>query len=241
MTMSERLKGLFSEVAPTYERVNHVLTLGFDGHWRRIAARLAAGRGGTLWLDVCSGSGDMARALLRQAGKETRVIAVDFCLPMLRQAIGPKRKLLPLAVSANVRRLPFPEAIFDLVTISFATRNIHLSRTALRETFSEFHRVLRPGGVFVNVETSQPRSRVVRALFHAYVKAVVRPIGSRISGSVPGYAYLASTIPKFYPPEGLAGILEEAGFADVTWKGLLWGAAAVHRAMKPLDSPRPSL
>lgn len=231
--MSDPLKELFTEVAPTYERINHILTLGFDRYWRRAAARWAAGAGGELWLDVCSGSGDMARALLHHAGRKTCVIAVDFCLPMLKQAVAPERKSRLLAVSADVRRLPFPEAIFDLVTVSFATRNINLSRAVLRDTFREFRRVLRPGSAFVNVETSQPRSRVVRGLFHAYVKTAVKPIGSRISGSLPGYAYLASTIPRFYSPEGLAGILEEAGFSSVTWKKLFCGAAAIHRAVKP--------
>ena len=230
--MSNRLKELFTEVAPTYERANHVLTFGLDRLWRRRAAMQAASTGGRLWLDVCSGSGDMARALLRRASPGTRVVAADFCLPMLEQAIGLDKRLQPLAVAADVSRLPFPECQFDLVTISFGTRNINLSRAVLVETFREFRRVLRPGGVFVNVETSQPRPRIVRALFHAYVKAAVKPVGTRISGSLPGYAYLASTIPKFYDPEDLAGLLSEAGFTGISWKRLFWGAAAIHRAVK---------
>jgi demethylmenaquinone methyltransferase/2-methoxy-6-polyprenyl-1,4-benzoquinol methylase len=228
----DRLKELFAEVAPTYERANHVLTFGFDRRWRRVAARWAAGAtDGSLWLDVCSGSGDMSRALLRLAGGKKRVVSIDFCLPMLKQVIGPERTLRSLAVAGDVRRLPFPAAIFDLVTISFATRNINLSRAVLRDTFREFRRVLKPGGVLVNVETSQPRSRIVRSLFHAYVKVAVKPIGYRISGSLPGYAYLASTIQGFYLPEDLAGILEEAGFSDIIWKRLFFGAAAIHRAV----------
>ncbi|MBN2408265.1 MAG: ubiquinone/menaquinone biosynthesis methyltransferase [Candidatus Aminicenantes bacterium] len=231
--MSDRLKELFAEVAPTYERVNHILTFGLDRLWRRPAARWGARSGGRLWLDVCSGSGDMARALLRRASGETRVVAVDFCLPMLKQAVGSGQALRPLAVGGNVRGLPFPEATFDLVTISFATRNINLSRSVLEDTFREFRRVLKPGGVFINVETSQPRSRLVRSLFHVYVKAAVKPIGSRISGSQPGYAYLASTIPRFYRPEELARILEGAGFSGISWRPLFWGAAAIHRGIKP--------
>ncbi len=231
--MPDRLRELFAEVAPTYERANHILTFGLDRRWRCSAARWASGAGGDLWLDVCSGSGDMARALLRMAGRGTRVVAVDFCLPMLERAVGPEPNSQLLAVAANVRRLPFPEAIFDLVTISFATRNINHSRAALRDAFREFLRVLRPGGVFINVETSQPRSRMIRALFHAYIKIAVKPIGSRISGSPSGYAYLASTIPRFYSPENLADILKEAGFSEIDWRGLFWGAAAVHRAVKP--------
>ncbi|MGB7294054.1 MAG: ubiquinone/menaquinone biosynthesis methyltransferase [Candidatus Aminicenantales bacterium] len=235
--MPNRLKELFAEVAPTYERANHILTFGLDRLWRRTAALWAAKSGGRLWLDVCSGSGDMARALLCRAGGETRVVAVDFCLPMVKQAVGLKRTLRPLAVGGDVRCLPFPDSVFDLLTISFATRNIHLSRGALRDTFGEFGRVLKPGGVFINVETSQPSSRLVRALFHTYVKAAIKRVGSRISSSQPGYAYLASTIPRFYHPEELAGILEEAGFSEINWRRLFWGAAAIHRGVKPQCSP----
>lgn len=231
--MSDRLKELFSEVAPTYERANHILTFGLDRLWRRRAAGRAAATGGQLWLDVCSGSGDMARALLKRASPGTRVVAADFCLPMLEQAVGPEKGRRPLAVAADVRELPFPEGTFDLVTIAFGTRNINLSRAVLAETFREFRRVLKPGGVFVNVETSQPQPKIVRALFHAYVKTAVKPVGSRISGSLPGYAYLSSTIPKFYRPEDLVTILGEAGFAGITWKRLFWGVAAIHRAEKP--------
>lgn len=223
---------MFAEVAPTYERVNHILTFGLDRRWRRAAARWAAEGGGELWLDVCSGSGDMARLLLRWADKGTRVIALDFCLPMLKKAVSPKRYMRPEPVAADVRRLPFSDVTFDLVTVSFATRNINLSRDILEETFREFYRVLKPGGQFVNIETSQPRSRLLRRVFHAYVRAAVKPIGSRISGSIPGYAYLASTIPRFYPPEGLVALLRSAGFSEVTWRRLSWGITAVHLAVK---------
>ena len=96
----------------------------------------------------------------------------------------------------------------------------------------EFRRVLKPGGRFVNLETSQPRWGIVRTLFHAYVVVLVRRVGSRISGSTAGYAYLSTTIPKFYGAEELAAILKEAGFAPVSVKRLLCGAAAVHTARK---------
>jgi demethylmenaquinone methyltransferase/2-methoxy-6-polyprenyl-1,4-benzoquinol methylase len=135
-------------------------------------------------------------------------------------------------VLGDVKRLPFPDGTFDLVTISFATRNINLSREVLTATFAEFRRVLRPGARFVNLETSQPRLRVVRSLFHAYIKVIVKRVGTRISGSRAGYAYLATTIPRFYGARELAGILKDAGFASVAVKPLLLGAAAIHIARK---------
>jgi demethylmenaquinone methyltransferase/2-methoxy-6-polyprenyl-1,4-benzoquinol methylase len=222
------LREIFGEVAETYERVNRVLTLGFDRRWRRATARRAARQGGSRWLDVCSGTGEMAENLARRAPEGTEIVALDFSLPMLSHA-RTKTMARPVAfVLGDVKSLPFPDATFDLATISFATRNINLSRPVLVATFGEIRRVLKPGGRFVNLETSQPRWGIVRKLFHAYVAALVRRVGSRISGSTAGYAYLSTTIPRFYGAEELAAILREAGFASVSVKRLLFGAAAIH-------------
>jgi demethylmenaquinone methyltransferase/2-methoxy-6-polyprenyl-1,4-benzoquinol methylase len=92
--------------------------------------------------------------------------------------------------------------------------------------------VLKPGGLFVNLETSQPTSAFVRKCFHLYVGLLVKPVGSLISGSRVAYAYLSRTIPRFYCPEDLAEIMREAGFGDVRFRRLLLGAAAIHRARK---------
>jgi demethylmenaquinone methyltransferase / 2-methoxy-6-polyprenyl-1,4-benzoquinol methylase len=226
------LREIFGEVAPTYEKVNRVLTLGFDRRWRRAAARIAASEGGERWLDVCSGTGEMAEGLARRAGRSTVVTALDFSLPMLAHARGKVMARPVDFVLGDVKSLPFPDAAFDLVTISFATRNINLSRPALVATFAEFHRVLRPGGRFVNLETSQPKARFVRRLFHAYVAVLVKRVGTRLSGSLAGYAYLSATIPRFYGAGELAAILQEAGFAAVSFRRLLFGAAAVHVSRK---------
>jgi demethylmenaquinone methyltransferase/2-methoxy-6-polyprenyl-1,4-benzoquinol methylase len=224
------LQRLFAEVAPTYELVNRVLTFGLDAHWRRKAARLAAAEGGRAWMDACSGTGELAANLRALAPAETQVMSLDFCRPMLaRAAAKPSGRKIDF-VLADVKALPFADASLDLITISFATRNINLSRAALVRTFAEFRRVLRPGGRFVNLETSQPRSRIVRALFHAYIRLVVRRVGALISGSRAGYAYLGTTIPRFYPAEELTAILKEAGFVEVRVKRLLFGAAAIHLA-----------
>ena len=226
----QRLQTLFAEVAPTYERANRILTFGLDVRWRRKAARIAAEGGGSVWMDVCSGTGETAANLRALAPPATRVISLDFCPPMLaRAAAKPAGRAIDF-VLGDVKALPFSDASLDLITISFATRNINLSREILGRTFAEFRRVLKPGGRFVNVETSQPRSRAVRALFHAYVRLAVRRVGTLISGSRAGYAYLGATIPRFYPPAELEAILKEAGFVEVRVKSLLLGAAAIHIA-----------
>jgi demethylmenaquinone methyltransferase / 2-methoxy-6-polyprenyl-1,4-benzoquinol methylase len=231
--LTNALRDIFAGLASTYERVNHVLTLGRDVGWRRAAARDAVRGGGSLWLDVCSGTGDMARELRRRAEPGTRIVALDFCRPMLAESVArPPQGGSFEFVLADVRALPFPEGAFDLITISFATRNINLSPPILEETFREFRRVLKPGGRFVNLETSQPGTRWMRFFFRAYVKAVVRTVGRRISGSDAGYVYLSSSMRQFYSAEDLATILGRAGFARVSFRRLLFGAAAVHRAAK---------
>jgi len=229
--MKTGIQKIFDEVAPTYERLNRVLTLGLDGPWRKKAARAAAESGGGLWLDVCSGTGDMAQNLARIAPPGTCVVALDFSPAMLQKA-SEKPKAQAAFVRADVKSLPFPSDRFDLVTISFATRNVNLSRDLLHSTFRELRRVLKPGGRFVNLETSQPRSAVVRKVFHLYVRAIVEPVGYRLSGSRSGYAYLASTIPRFYDAEELSGLLKQAGFQTVGYRPLFFGAAAIHTAIK---------
>ncbi len=227
------LKKVFSEVPKTYERINHVLTLGLDVLWRRQAARIAAASGGTRWADMCTGPGEMACYLSRLASSGTVIHAVDFSIPMMAEAMKkPEARNIDFVVS-DVKALPFPDESLDLITISFATRNINLSSDILTQTFAEFCRVLKPRGRFVNLETSQPSSLLVRRLFRFYVRLLVKLVGERISGSHKGYAYLANTIPRFYPPKELSDIMCRAGFKNVKYRKLLFGVAAIHQGMKP--------
>jgi len=230
--MKKSIARIFSEVSANYELVNHVLTLGLDIYWRRQAAREATRARGSLWLDVCSGTGEMAKNLSRLAGKHVRIVSIDFCFPMMAKALEKSNAHQILFALAEAKSLPFPDQTFDLVTISFAIRNINPRRETLLENLREFWRVLRPGGRFVNLETSQPSLRIFRHLLHSYVKLVVKPVGFFFTGSKAGYSYLSSTIPRFYPPEELSLILNQAGFRRVYFRPLLWGISAIHTAIK---------
>lgn len=231
MTQSP-IQSMFAEVPATYELVNHVLTFGLDILWRRKAARVAAKAGGTQWVDMCTGTGEMAMYLSRLAPEGTEIYAVDFCESMMEKA-----RQKPLAkdihfVAADIKALPFEDETFDLITMSFATRNINVSKEILIQSFAEYYRVLKRGGRFVNLETSRPPLWPIRKCFDLHVKLFVEQIGGRISGCSTAYAYLARTIPRFYTADELAGVMKLAGFEEVTFRRLLFGAAAVHQAMK---------
>jgi demethylmenaquinone methyltransferase/2-methoxy-6-polyprenyl-1,4-benzoquinol methylase len=231
--MNKGVQKIFAQVPHTYELINHILTFGMDIVCRKKAARLAASEGGARWLDVCSGTGEMAANLARLSRNGTEVYAADFSQPMLAMARKkPEAEKIEFVLS-DVGALPFPDGSFDAITISFATRNINPSPAGLAAYLKEFNRVLRPGGRFINLETSQPNSKLLQKLMHLYVKIAVKPIGGTISGSKAGYAYLSHTVPRFYPAEEFAGIIGSAGFGPVEFKRLFFGIIAIHTGRKP--------
>jgi demethylmenaquinone methyltransferase/2-methoxy-6-polyprenyl-1,4-benzoquinol methylase len=224
---------MYTGVPLTYELLNHLFTLGQDILWRKKAARMAAAGGGTHWLDVGIGTGEMAANLQRLATDDTQVIALDFSLPMMREAM---KKPVVEKVSftlGEATRIPFIDNSIDAITLSFASRNINSSgKGNLLKCFREFHRILKPGGVFVNLETSQPRYSIIRQAFHLYVKLTVYPVGKTVSRSKAAYTYLSHSMRRFYSAEELEDIMRQAGFSEVGFDRLMLGAAAIHKARK---------
>jgi demethylmenaquinone methyltransferase/2-methoxy-6-polyprenyl-1,4-benzoquinol methylase len=223
---------LFDDVAATYERANRILTFGLDRRWRRAAARMAAEGGGTRWLDICAGTGEMSEELAVRLGRGGLLVALDFN-PAMMAGLGEKAAFSRrgAVVRADARRLPFPEKTFDAAVISFGVRNLNLSREILKETFAGIRAALKDGGRLVLVETSRPAFGPVRWAYFGLVRLFVRRLGKRISGSEAAYAYLARTIIGFYPADELAAVLREAGFSSVRVRSLAFGAVAVHRAV----------
>ncbi|UCE42281.1 MAG: ubiquinone/menaquinone biosynthesis methyltransferase [Candidatus Aminicenantes bacterium] len=232
MTLRKGVQKIYTEVAKTYELVNHVLTLGLDVRWRKRAARIAAQKGGTLWLDICSGTGEMAQNLSLLSKEGVKIFAVDFSYPMLKKMMEKRNAphLYPIISEAGV--LPFPDESFDLLTISFATRNLNPRKEILESYMKEFSRILKPGGYLVNLETSQPSSKIIRQFFHFYAKRIVKLLGWILSGSKAGYSYLSFTIPRFYGPDEFAQILRQSGFSEVKYRRFLLGISAIHEAKK---------
>jgi demethylmenaquinone methyltransferase/2-methoxy-6-polyprenyl-1,4-benzoquinol methylase len=230
--MRKGVQKIYTEVAETYESINHVLTFGLDILWRKKALRGITPTDGERWLDVCSGTGEMTRNLSQKANDSTEIYSVDFSFPMLSHATKKKYPNPVHFTMADVAHLPFPDATFDLVTISFSIRNLNINRDELLVHLKEFHRILKPGGQFLNLETSQPSSKFLRTIFHTYIRKIVRPVGSFLSGSKAGYGYLAYTVPRFYPPEEFSSLIQMAGFSKVEFQVTLLRFAAIHWAQK---------
>jgi demethylmenaquinone methyltransferase/2-methoxy-6-polyprenyl-1,4-benzoquinol methylase len=230
--MPTPIQGLFAKIPDTYELVNHVLTMGMDIRWRKRMVRLARSAAPGRWADICTGTGETAMLLSSAAPSGTRVFAFYFTVPMLAFAARKPGADAIRFCAADTCHLPVPDASFSVLTISFALRNLNTNREHLIQAFAECRRILRPGGILLTVETSRPGSSLIRWIFNQYVRLLVKPVGSRLSGSTPAYAYLASTIPRFYGAEELGKVFREAGFSAVTWQTMMFGAAAIHRAVK---------
>jgi len=238
--MNLPLKRLFDSVPPRYDLLNRVLTWRLDEHWRARAARLCLAGAPARVLDLCCGTGDLALRLAAGAGDSARVTGLDYSGPMLAKARRKmaRPRLAPSSgggsavrfVEGDAANMAFGDGTFDAVGIAFAFRNLAWRNPLCHPALAEVRRVLRPGGRFVIVETSQPAHPVLRAGFHAYMALMVAAIGGWVSGQRPAYRYLAESARRFHTADEVSRLLAGAGFANVRVQRLLGGVAAIHVA-----------
>ena len=222
---------IFSEIAPRYDLLNHVLSLNIDKGWRRAALRALAWErqpSGT-YLDLCAGTLDVGAQLTRQQGFGGFVIGADFAEPMLRAGVGKASPRVLAPVTADALALPVGEGRMAGAIVAFGIRNVADLDAGLREV----RRVLAPGARFVILEFSTPRSALVRAAYHLYFHHALPLVGRLVSGHRTAYTYLPKSVAHFPVEEALAARMTAAGFADVTWTSLTFGIAAIHVGTRP--------
>ncbi len=224
------LQKMFMAVPPSYDRLNRLLTLRMDEYWRGKAARAVLKENPETVLDLCTGTGDLALRLRRKAAEKTQIHALDYSEPMLAMARDKagKRKLHAIDFrQGDAAAMPFDDGFFDAVGIAFAFRNLTYKNPDRDVFLKEILRVLQPGSHFVAVETSQPRNKVLRNLFHLYMRWITRPVGGLFSGHRGAYRYLAHSAIDYYHPADLKQILLDAGFSSVDYTSLAGGMAAL--------------
>lgn len=214
------VRRLFGRIAPHYDLLNTVISLGQHGRWRRRAMRLLAPRPGELCLDLAAGTGDFALRLTRAGA---RPVALDMTLEMLAIA---RRRLPELwTVAGDAFHLPFPDATFDGLTAGFGFRH---AQGDLPLILAEMRRVLKPGGRCVSLELSHPPGRLWDGLTGLYIHHLLPIVGSVVDRAA--YQYLADSLTGYPDAPGLAEWFRQAGFSDCTYELLLGGVAALHVA-----------
>lgn len=229
---SERVAGIFGNIAESYDAFNILSSLGIDRLWRRAAVRAARVTRGIRVLDLCAGTGDLTLALAKR-GLAREVVGTDFSPEML--AVAEKKAARPKGGSsvcfsvADAQLLPFADSAFDVVTVAFGVRNLP-DRAA---NFREVYRVLKPGGRYVILEFSRPPFGPWRVFYHFYLRNVIPRLGGTLSGGDrESFQYLNDSILRFPSQPELSAELRKAGFGAIDWKNLTGGIVAIHTAVK---------
>ncbi len=232
---SKKVREMFTQIAPRYDLLNHLLSLQLDRLWRARTAKLlrsVLNHPDALVLDLCCGTGDLAFALAR-AGK-ARILGADFAHTMLVRAKA-KSATLSRSAGANASpgmpffeadalRLPFADASFDLVTSAFGFRNLANYEAGLRE----IQRVLKPGGTIAILEFSEPPQSLFGDMYRWYFTKVLPKIGWLVSGHQSAYTYLPKSVARFFRPAELAALMRSLGYQSVEFREWTIRAVALH-------------
>ena len=219
-----RIRLVFNAVAPRYDLMNDLMSMGIHRLWKRKLARRVTGIPGRV-VDLAGGTGDVARLLLAPGRS---VVVCDPSLPMMqvgRQRPGNEGVQW---LAGEAEQLPLPDASVDLLTVSFGLRNATQLATALREVL----RVLKPGGRFVCLEFSRPAAWLA-PFYDLYSFFVIPRLGAVVAGEPQAYQYLIESIRRFPDQRGFSVLMQQAGFAEVHWENVSFGIACLHFGTRP--------
>ncbi len=223
LSVSEKIKTMFSDIAPTYDRVNHLLSFNKDVEWRAKSVQLLTRDGFSpkKVLDLCAGTGDFAFAV-RQGAPNAQVTLADFSKPMLLLARDKAKDRTGLEfIEADALKLPFQDFTFDTVVCGFGVRNLDSLEAGLRE----IARVLKPGGKAVLLEFFRPANPLLRAVYACYISLIVPLLGGAVSKNREAYNYLPRSAKAFATAGELKTLMEKCGFKDLVLENRTLGIA----------------
>lgn len=227
-----RVREMFGQIAPKYDRMNHLLSMNVDRYWRWWTVRKLAPNGSEPILDLCTGTGDLAIAFRKYTRGRVSVTGADFCRPMLDIADQKKAKakLDNLTfVEADTQNLPFPSDQFQIVSVAFGLRNVADTDRGLRE----MTRVARPGGKVAVLEFTSPRYQPLKGLYGWYFRNVLPRIGQMLArNDRDAYNYLPESVGQFPQYEALVQRMQEAGLSQVKFYPLTFGIATLYIGVK---------
>ena len=215
------VRPMFGRIAPHYDLLNRVLTLGIDRRWRDAVVEAAGPLEGRRAVDACCGTGDLAVAL---AAAGADVVGVDFSPPMLERAVAKRSPDRVLFAHGDALRLPLEDASCDVATVAFGIRNVADRAAGLREMM----RVVRPGGQVLVLELSMPPGWLLGGLYRFYFDRLLPVVGRLVSGDSAAYRYLPDTVMAWPTPEDYQREFEAEGLADCGFRRLTRGICALH-------------
>lgn len=229
---AEYVREMFSRIAPRYDLMNRLMTLGQDGKWRKEVVKRAQLTSGARLLDLGCGTGDLALEALKQC-PECESVATDFTIEMM--LLGKERQdSIEMHidglnwVAADATGLPYPSETFDAVVSGFLMRNL----TNILLSLQQQYRVLKPGGVIVVLDTTPPPKNIFAPLIRFHLHTIIPSMGKLIAGNADAYEYLPDSTEHFLEPEQLAGRLLRVGFRNVAFRRLMFGTIAIHWGQK---------
>ncbi len=225
-----KVRAMFSRLAWRYDLINDLMSLGMHRRWKRETVELAlAGSAAARVLDLCCGSGDLC--FLAEGRGAGSVTGADFTLPMLavarrRAAAGARRSRF---VQADALALPFPDASFDVVTISYGLRNI----ADIAQALAEMRRVLAPGGRAVVLDFGKPDNAAAGAIYRGFLRAMMPAIGWLFHGDPETYLYIPESLERYPAQRGVEKLMQEAGFTNARYENRLLGTMGINVGQAP--------
>ena len=229
----DRVREMFGEIAPKYDRMNHLLSMNMDKRWRSKTVKRLSPNENSKVLDVCCGTGDLAIAFSKSTGGQCEVVGSDFCAEMLEIGRDKQAKLnlkTPIRfVEADAQELPFDDNSFDIVSVAFGLRNVQDTDRGIKE----MTRVCRPGGKVAILECTNPRRQPLKSMYLFYFQRILPKLGQMLArNSKKAYSYLPSSVSEFPAYEELIERMEANGLSQAEYFPMTFGVATLYVGTK---------